>query len=129
MLVACYGTHPPPVSLPVRLRGRHKVFVGLYGEHGFYPGIRVKLKKDQCFRTLVLQESISNGDIKKEVFWKEADLTDETIHIAVQNMKDRDSITSGIVYKRFVPVEKIFLLIENLTFILLLLLMLILYLL
>ena len=108
LLVACYGTHPPVLQLPVNAKGRYRIFVGLYGEHGFYAGIRVRLNKDQCFRTLVSQKSVSKGDIIKEVFWKEADLTEETIHIAVQDRKDTDKITSGIAYIRFLPAEKNF---------------------
>ncbi|MCX7704894.1 MAG: family 10 glycosylhydrolase, partial [bacterium] len=107
LLVACYGVNPPVLSLPVNIKGRHKIFAGLYGEFGFSAGIRIKLKKDQCFQTLIAQNSISRGDVINEVFWKEANLTDEIIQIAVQSKKDEDRITSGIAYIRLVPVKEI----------------------
>ncbi|HOJ31841.1 MAG TPA: family 10 glycosylhydrolase [bacterium] len=106
LLVACYGVDPPVLSLPVKVKGRYKVFVGLYGEHGFYAGIRIKLKKDHCFHHLVSRNSISRGDTINEVFWKEAEMIDEVIEIAPYSKKDDDRITSGIAYIRLVPAEE-----------------------
>ncbi|HXK45428.1 MAG TPA: hypothetical protein PL060_05675, partial [bacterium] len=90
LLVSCYGVNPPVLSLPVKGRGRYKIFVGLYGEFGFYAGIRIKLKKDYCFHHLVSWNSLSKGAVINEVFWKEAEMIDEVIEIAAYSKKDED---------------------------------------
>lgn len=105
MLVACYGVEPPVLSLPVNIKGRHKIYIGLYGEFGCRSGIRIKLKKDECFQTL-FHNVFSRGELINEVFWKESDLTDQEIQIAPIMKKDEDNLTSGIAYIRLLPVEE-----------------------
>lgn len=106
LLVACYNVEPTVLSLPVNVRGRYRIFAGLYGEFGLSPGIRIKLEKDDCFQTLVSRNPFSRGDTINEVFWKEANLSDEIIQLAVQSKKDVDKFSSGIAYIRLVPANK-----------------------
>ncbi len=105
LVVASYCADPPVITLPIDIKGNHSIFVGLYGEFGFHCGVQIKLKSEKYFCPLFVHDSSSRGENIHEVFWKEADLTGESIEFAAFNKKDMDGFNSGVAYIKLVPAE------------------------
>ena len=107
LLTAFYSANPPVITFNPELKGAYRIFAGLYGEFGTdYAGIRIKLKSDHCFNTLLFNNRGGRGDFIYEVFWKEANLTGQAIEISPLNKRDTDSVNSGIAYIRLLPADK-----------------------
>lgn len=95
------------VRLPLRVRGRYDVFLGLFpcnwNDTGLC-GVRVRLTGEPCFRNLLsLPEK---GDKLHEVFWKEADLDGRDIEFAPVGRRGFGDAVSGVAYVKLVPVSK-----------------------
>lgn len=105
MLAAIGPRAPRPVRLPLKLRGWHDIYVALY-RTASPTQIKVRLSSDFAYRKF----QATAADLKKfyayveECYWKAADLTGQSIHIA--GYKQMDLLSDHFVaYFRFVPLS------------------------
>ena len=95
-LWALPDTGAAPVTLPLGVSGWHAVYLGLASQHGGGNRIRVKLTDDLAFQ----HRSHKNGVIE-EVFFRCADLTGQSLHVAQQSAGH--SAACVLMYVRLVP--------------------------
>jgi hypothetical protein len=112
MLLAPDESHAGAVRLPLRLRGRYDVFLGLLpcnlNGTGLYGtglcGIRVRLTGEPCFRNILsLPEQ---GNHLHEVFWKQAVLNGRSMEFLPVGRRKLGGAVSGIAYVRLVPARR-----------------------
>ena len=107
LLFAPEGAAPGPVKLPLGVRGRFRIYVGLppsdWSESAC--GIRVRLTGEPSFRTLL---STSSPGSLNEVFWMEADVTGRELEVAPLRLSHpfpaaQGNPVSGIAHVRLEP--------------------------
>lgn len=111
MLMATTDIDPQPVELPLNLKGWYRIFLGLGGpglDSFMLPSVKVKLTDDPAY--VMLQTSGRFWWMElKDVFWKEADLTNQSLHLAKPNgLHNGGSVamTSYLAYIRLEPLSE-----------------------
>jgi len=99
MIWASSETNAPELVLPLTVKGWHAVFVGLAAPSGLCERVLLRLDGDRAF----VPRAHTTGGIQ-EVFFKVADLTGRSLHIAQRdNSRCR---TAGIAYVKLVPLTR-----------------------
>ena len=96
MIWASDETHAPEVKLPLNARGWHAVFVGIASPSSLARQVLLRLTRDPAF----VQRARVAGQVE-EVFFKAADLTGQSLHIAQQD--DCECRAAGVAYVKLVP--------------------------
>ena len=83
VMVACgEGAHPLPITIRLGVQGLHRIWLGVYSFGNSTP-LRVRLSKDLCCQTIQPPPEMQGIGIESvflpEIFWKEADLTDQDL--------------------------------------------------
>ena len=118
---------PPSVSLPMNVKGWHKLYIGIHYtrnsgglSQGVWEGggsVKIKLTKDRAFSTFELEQyrrhalgvfpektgwESSLWASVQEVFWRQADLTEQEVTFTQTD----PMILSNIAYVRLVPLSE-----------------------
>lgn len=103
MLAMGGSSSAPPAAVPLKCRGRYKIYLALFS--GFYqnPEVRVKLQDEAEFQTLSLirtnhEEFYDSAVSLYEVFWKEADLDEH--FLVMDGCLQKGRLPSAIAYIR-----------------------------
>lgn len=85
LLSAGEETAAPEVSIGLDRRGWHRIFIGVYPDHRTLGSVEVKLQGDPCFSRLNMgpdwAASNPHGHSIYELYWKEAELTGQTLSL------------------------------------------------
>ena len=107
------GGGPCPVPLRIRLmkKGLYRIFLGLYSGWKL-PRIRVRLSNDLCCQKVAVpgKKKETVFDISctiYEVFWKEADLTGQSLILESSFVQGNVPPSSALAYIRLEPIDKI----------------------
>ncbi len=96
LIWASAETNAPPLTLPLSVRGWHAIFLGLTDPSGLGCKAWVKLGRDLA----AVPRTRGGGQIE-DVFFKVADLTDDTLCIAQQS--SGRTTGCGVTYVKLIP--------------------------
>lgn len=108
MLYSMGQTAPTPIKLPLKLRGWHEIHVAFYRSMSMNPiAVRLRLSSDRAYRKFIIEgvDLTKLGAFVDEFYWKAADLTGESIHIAPFKQLDKVANDHSIAYVRLVPMS------------------------
>lgn len=110
-LMLCEGGGPdlPSVPVPIRMKGKYRIHLGIYNGFGC-PQVQVRLSRDMRMQEISLRETClddvrNSSNTVYEVYWKEADLTGQDLILG--SNKDPSIKPGGLAYVRLEPIEKL----------------------